>query len=168
MRLLKLTGSHGIGKYSKIDNDVYNLLALTPRKWRVNKDGYVCITKRYGKRSEDKKRMVFLHHIVLQPPVGYIIDHINQDKLDNQRSNLRVATKSLNACNSKRKKTSKYFGVCAKGKKWEVNIYIDGKLRYLGRFENEDEAGKVYNQWSKNTFGDMAVINHIQPSGYSI
>ena len=92
-------------------------------------------------------------------------DHINQDKLDNRRCNLRIVTPSINAINSKRRRngTSKYKGVFLKKAegKWCAVICVNYKKKYLGYYESEDEAGMAYNKAAKKYYGNYATLNQI-------
>ena len=77
-----------------------------------------------------------------------IIDHFNNDTLDNRIENLRVLSNSQNNRNAKKRKNcinSKYIGVrkCSKNK-WRAEIRIDGKKKHVGQFETELEAAEVY------------------------
>ena len=76
-----------------------------------------------------------------------IVDHINRNKLDNRKCNLRKVTKSENAMNSKVYCTSKtgIKGVCwyKAYKKWSANIMIDYKNKFLGYFDDIDDAKKA-------------------------
>lgn len=89
-----------------------------------------------------------LHRAIMQPEPGQIVDHINGDTLDNRRENLRIATASQNARNigSNRKNAgSPYVGVgwhSGRGK-WTSSIRVDGKLHYLGIFEDIDDARRA-------------------------
>jgi hypothetical protein len=73
-----------------------------------------------------------------------IIDHINRNKLDNRRENLRLVSKSDNAFNSKTRSdnTSGHCGVSweEKRKKWVARICINGKVKQIGRFETIEDA----------------------------
>lgn len=78
---------------------------------------------------------------------GLEVDHINRDRLDNRRSNLRVVTRRENAQNmsSQRKSTSPHRGVWW-GKhvnKWIAQIKVGGRARHLGCFDDEMEAARV-------------------------
>lgn len=75
---------------------------------------------------------------------GKIVDHINNDKLDNRLENLQVVPHRVNKSKD-RKGTSKYTGV-SKGykNKWQSTIYINGKTKYLGCFDTEEEASEAY------------------------
>jgi hypothetical protein len=93
-------------------------------------------------------------------PTG-IIDHINGDRTDNRPENLREATLSQNAGNSKPHKdgSSKYKGVGwdKNSKGWAARC----KHKWLGRFECEHEAGLAYNYAAEKAFGPFANFNRV-------
>ena len=76
------------------------------------------------------------------------IDHININPLDNRIENLRRVNQSQNSRNINKRKncSSKYRGVSwyKRDNKWEANISINGKMKHLGYFTNEEEAAEVY------------------------
>src|SRR3990167_6055992 len=82
---------------------------LNQWKWRISSTGYV-ISGLSGTGN------VFMHRIVNDTPIGFDTDHINRDKLDNRRENLRIATKMLNGRNRGENKnnTSGYRGIVGK------------------------------------------------------
>lgn len=97
-----------------------------------------------------KRRLVMMHRVILGTPDGYWTDHVDGNGLNNQRSNLRVATNSQNAHNQTRKRagaSSLYRGVswCNYTGRWRAVIQIDGKMIHLGRFESEVDAARAYN-----------------------
>jgi len=114
----------------------------------------------YAKSSIGRNGFLALHAKIMQPPPGYVVDHINRDGLDNRRANLRLATASQNAANKigKRNGSSKYKGVClAKDNgKWQAMICVMGVKKYLGQFLTEEEAHKVYCEAAKEAFGEYA------------
>lgn len=125
-------------------------------KWYLQNNGY-------AQGRVNKKSSILLHHFILtKPDVGYVIDHINQDKLDNQLSNLRQITYSQNAQNRSRtvtdKRTSKYIGVSydIKGSKY-VSRYATKKLHY----GNERDAAVVYDIYTFQKFGENAHNNKL-------
>jgi hypothetical protein len=69
-----------------------------------------------------------------------IIDHINRDTTDNRIINLRSVTHSKNMMNSKGK--GYYFNKIAK--KWQAQIQVEKKYKYLGLYDTEEEASKAY------------------------
>ncbi len=106
----------------------------------LRKDG---IRKHY--KVSQLVAMAFLGHI----PNGHttVVDHINEDKLDNRLENLQLISHRENICRvPKAKYSSKYKGVYwNKGcSKWLAHIRIDGLLVHLGCFENEEEAAQAY------------------------
>ena len=81
-------------------------------------------------------------------------DHKNRDSLDNQRHNLRVCTKQQNSQNQTRRTggVSKYRGVTRHVSKWVVAIQGE----YLGLYEDEKVAAKVYDAAAKARYGEFA------------
>ena len=86
----------------------------------------------------------FLNHV----PCGMklVIDHINDDKLDNRVENLQIVTNRFNARKTQDGYSSKYKGVAwsKQSKKWRVQIYTNGKNYHVGLFEKECEASVAY------------------------
>ena len=85
--------------------------------------------------------------IIFNKPIKEVgnIDHINGDKLDNRRSNLREVTVLQNNLNKKNRER-KYFGstFLKKRNKWQAQIKINGKQTYLGVFDCEKKAQECY------------------------
>ena len=77
---------------------------------------------------------------------GFEIDHINRNKLDNRRENLRLISRSMNANNSERIINSKGYYWHSASKKYLSRININGKKIFLGRFNSPEEARKAYVQ----------------------
>lgn len=120
------------GSIFKIDTDDYE--AIKSHFWHLL-DGYIRCTKlglmhRYVMREHLKK--------------GYEVDHINRDRLDNRKSNLRVATRQENMKNKSiySNNTSGYPGVKWNSKlgKWQVQITVDRNRRHLGVFARFQDA----------------------------
>jgi len=104
------------------------------------------------------KKYWYLHKYLLEAPKGLIIDHIDGNRLNATRQNLRVATHSLNTHNrSKTSKVthSKYVGVNRDKGKWRA----EALNTYLGQFETEDEAAAAYNYAVTKAYGQNANLN---------
>ena len=73
-----------------------------------------------------------------------VIDHIDENKLNNYLENLRITTNRINCSKTKRGVTSKYVGVRKNKGKFESQIRIGNTRKYLGRFATEIEAHNAY------------------------
>ena len=100
-----------------------------------------------------KRKMFKVHQLVAMAFLGHkpcgmklVVDHINNDKLDNRVENLQIITSRENTSKDRfrKKSKSKYLGVFVRGKKYYSVIYINGKSIYLGEFNNEKIAAAVY------------------------
>ena len=93
-----------------------------------------------------------------------VVDHINNNCLDNRMENLRSANSSVNSHNRKKKEgcSSQYIGVSKKGKRWQVSISYGNNQIYVGKFDNELEAATEYNKKAKEIYGDNANLNKFE------
>lgn len=154
---IRLTGKHGAGKVAIID--LADAMELGKHDWHLgSKNGYaarsIC---RNGKRS-----IQHLHKAICPTNNGMRTDHINRNKLDNRRSNLRPATSRLNAQNATREgKTSQYTGVIYSGEadRWQASIYVEQRRIYLGRYSEEENAARAYDSAVYHFEGDGAMRN---------
>ncbi len=144
-----------------VDDDMYD--QLNANKWQLNNSGYVSRTNiRNG-----KAHMLFMHHVVMPKKEGYQIDHINRDKLDNRRSNLRYVTRSQQIANkgSHKGSRSKYKGVTYNPKnkysKWMANISVDKIGICLGSFDSEEVAARAFNVAAESIHGKYAYLNDV-------
>jgi len=116
----------------------------------------------YAARRPQRKT-VFMHREIMQPPEGMVVDHLNRNKLDNTRTNLRNCTHRENACNrgKKRGASSRFRGVsCRTGRKrWRAKISLEGEPVYLGSFAEEIEAARAYDRAAVEYFADSANLN---------
>jgi hypothetical protein len=121
-------------------------------------DGYNYFTARDG------EKILRLHRLIMKAKDGQILDHINRNKLDCRKENLRFCNKSQNGANSgkkRRKTSSKYKGVCwhKKANAWVANIVVNYGQIYLGLFQNEIDAAIAYNNAALKHFGEFAHLN---------
>ena len=112
--------------------DAKDVEQIQKHRWYMHGKGYV--------QAQD---VGMLHRFLLDPKEGEIIDHINKDKLNNQRSNLRIATLSENGYNSKipATNTSGVVGVSynKQFRKWEASLGTDGSANRRS-FTSFDDA----------------------------
>ena len=122
---------------------------LADWKWFLSSSGYAV-------RSEWLRagKWVFLHHAILGRPLDGQVDHIDGDRLNNRRSNLRFCSHRENGqnqkCHRNRTGSSIYVGVTKRqwsnngNVYWAARIKIDGHRKHLGYFKTEEEAANVY------------------------
>lgn len=105
--------------------------------WYVDELGYVLTNIPDGYY---RQRIVRLHHYIAGQPIdGCVIDHIDRDPSNNQRSNLRYATRSENAINSHRSDNALYIRV-TRNDKFEVRITRNGVTIQVGTFGQFEDA----------------------------
>lgn len=149
------------GKVAIVDDEDYE---------RFGEFNWHCVGGRYAARSvggRKNKRMVYLHRLIIGAKDGENVDHINGDKFDNRKSNLRIVTQAQNLYNSaiRSDNTSGYKGVVYVADceaKWEARIHKDGRKITLGRFTDPKDAAIEYNRWAKKLFGEYARLNEIK------
>lgn len=105
-----------------------------------------------------------MHREIMKAQPGVIIDHRNNNPLDNRVANLRPATFEQNMHNRRkvrRKTSSRYIGVCLEKKSnlFRVDITHEGKRMYIGRFADEIEAARVYDKAALKYHGEFARLN---------
>ena len=107
-----------------------------------------------------------MHRLIMKEPDGMQIDHIDRNKLNNQKCNLRIVTHSQNNMNKEGRKnsSSKFKGITwdKSRNKWQAQIVINKEYIYLGRFNNEINAAKAYNKAAIELFGEYACLNEVK------
>lgn len=139
-------------------------------RWHVDSLGYVSTAK------SAKTKPMRLHRVIMGLEAGDLrhVDHINHDKLDNRRENLRVVARKHNHQNMVKPshgKASQFKGVTyTRGGKWRAYIKTDGKQISLGAYEVESDAAKAYDAGAIALFGEYAYLNFpdFQPSGDAV
>lgn len=113
------------GKHYSCKVDSSDLDMLKKHRWYF-KDGYAV--------TSIKSKRVKMHHLVMgKPPQGKEIDHINRDRIDNRRHNLRFVTSLINGQNTSA------VGVRKHGKLWEANVCLNYQKFYKS-FETKSSA----------------------------
>jgi AP2 domain len=130
--------------------------------WRANAQKFYAV--RNSPYNEGPRRLILMHRFIMDAPKGVLIDHvIHSETLNNQRSNLRVATRAQNACNSRLRSdnSSGFKGVSwhKAANKWISQISIGGRFVLIGFFDNKEEAARAYDRSAIENFGEFAVLN---------
>jgi hypothetical protein len=146
------------GLFCLVDDEDYEFLSQW--KWTSNAKGYVVRTHREKMGRGTYTEHIIMHRVINNTPDGMVTDHINGDRLDNRRCNLRSCTVSQNNCNriAIKGKTSSYKGVslCKRSNKWRAQILGAGSIGY---YETEIEAAKKYDEYALKQYGEYAKLN---------
>lgn len=155
MKYLALTK----GKFALVDDDDYD--SLSEYKWTFC-GGYAYRVK----KIEGKNKKIWLHRFVNKTPDGMCTDHVNGDRLDCRKQNLRTCTYAENNKNAKVRKDNAigYRGVhwFPQLGKWRAVIQTDGKRKSIGFFDWPSDAAKAYNIAAKKYHGEFARLNIIK------
>jgi hypothetical protein len=149
------------GKVAIIDSaDAERVLRY---KWRFTPSGYAI---RGGRKAEglSKRDTVYMHRWLLNVPDGFETDHVNRDKLDNRRGNLRVCTHAENNRNGAVRacaNSSGFKGVSwhKRSLRWRAYIRVDYRQIHLGHFVTAEEAACAYDRAAIEHFGEFAHLN---------
>jgi len=125
------------GKTAIIDDEDFDLVA--PHNWFFAANGYaVRNTRKDGKRSQQ-----YLHRLVCGEPDS-LVDHINRNRLDCRRSNLRLVDWTGNALNRGKQSNNRsgYTGVVwhAFSGLWQARLQIRRRVHCLGYFKTPEDA----------------------------
>ena len=145
-----IIGYEGIYQVSNLGNiKSYKNGKERQLKLSKNSDGYLVVGLRIDNVAKTKKvhqlvAEVFLNHKVCR--LELVINHIDFDKTNNKLDNLEVVTVRQNTNRKHIKSSSIHTGVCwdKSRNKWVSHIYLNGKLKHIGRFENELDASEAY------------------------
>jgi hypothetical protein len=110
------------------------------------------------------KTKIWMHRFLMEAKHRDIIDHIDGNGLNNQKSNLRICNSSENSANRRvsKNKNSKYLGVFKIRNKYRAASRKNGKLHSAGIFETETEAAIAYNKLALKLHREFAKLNDIK------
>jgi hypothetical protein len=111
-------------------------------------------------------RIVAIHHGLVPDDPNAIVDHIDRNRLNNQKSNLRMATQTQNSANRGKQagvSSSTFKGVSFDKNRKQYRAYcrVDGKMIHLGYHKDEKKAAEKYNKAALEHFGEFAVLNEV-------
>lgn len=158
------------GKVALVDDEDYDYLMQW--KWKINNDGYAVAYTRdhlFPGHSRPIKIASLMHREIFKHPLNLIVDHIDGDRLNNTRVNLRICTQSENSKNRCVPKNNKsgFKGVCwsKRSGKWVAQLTANGRVMHLGLFTCPTAAALVYNAAAIKHHGEFAKLNQIPPNG---
>lgn len=156
---LELVDNNGAVKgVALVDKDDYP--SIQHLRWSlvdIGEKRLPSVTARY--RNSGHYVTVYLHRLITQAPKGKHVDHINHNRLDNRRSNLRIATPSQNGFNRipmrRELPTGIYFLSKAKSLPWLVHLSANRTLHHR-RVASFDQAVALRAEWERAHHGSFA------------
>lgn len=141
---------------------------LSQWKWYAKVDKKTVYARREARDGNGNRWTVVMHRQILGLTDPKMFgEHEDGNGLNNTRANLRPATHAENTRNvsSHTGSTSQFKGVFwnAPRGKWLAQIMVDGTLKNIGGFKNEEDAARTYNQFAKEYHGDFARYNDVFP-----
>lgn len=150
------------GKFAKVDDDMFKY--LNQWKWYFSNTGYA---QRESSRKQGR-RSILMHRVINNTPKGMETDHINMNRLDDQKENLRSCSHQENQQHKKIYKNNKsgYRGVTFRKdkSKWEAYIGAGGRRNHIGYFENAEEAARAFDEAARTYRGCFATTNFAEDS----
>lgn len=153
-----LSGKRGKGKVALLSHEDAD---LAENKWHLGNHGYI---RRFaGTRAN--KQCLLLHRVILERIVDRPlasdeeVDHVNRDRLDNRRGNLRLTTRRFNAFNRNMhdNNTSGFIGVSYDKRRdsWNAKVQYQEQVIHLGSYQSAEYAARVYDAAARNYFQDF-------------
>ena len=159
--------------FALVDDELYD--ELNKYHWSISSNGYAQRRIKIG----DKVSTILMHRQIMELTFGdsICVDHINGNRLDNRKSNLRICSRTENNHNmriSKRNKSGAkgvfHLTIEYETKKgisrkdyWRASIMVDRKNIFLGTFSYNpnglERAKKAYNDAAKKYYGEFAYLN---------
>ena len=149
------------GKFALVDGEDHALLSTM--KWSYQPQGQTAYAYRGYKNAAGKNTGMRMHRLIMQPPEGLQVDHINGNGLDNRRHNLRIATARQNVQHRtvQHQNKSGFRGVYpTRGGRFFARI-SSIHPRHLGTFTHAAEAARVYDVAALQAYGEFAVTNRM-------
>jgi hypothetical protein len=152
----------GDGRYTIVDPPIF--YQLNHFHWYAEGQDIHIYAVRNIIKPGCKSRSMRLSREIMNAPAGLLVDHRNNNTLDNRRANLRLATHSQNTQNRGKwriKASSQFVGVSfdKENELWRAYIRYQEKRIHLGRFDSEIDAARAYDEAAKKYFGEFAHLN---------
>ena len=135
MKLIKLNATFS----ALVDDADFEYISAQGR-WYLDNRG-----KRKYASSHKNGKKIYMHRLIMRAESGFDVDHLDGDGLNNQRANLKIATRSQNNFNNHNIRSDNNSGVhgvyyCNYYFKWKAEIKLNGRKYTLGSFNSKQEA----------------------------
>jgi hypothetical protein len=154
------------GKVALVDDDLFD--ELNQHKWFAHHRDKTYYAERHVTLPDGKKTICAMHNEIFRlrdEPITGTIDHRDRNGLNNQRDNLRDATKAQQTYNrgKSRRNKSGYIGVhWVKGDgNWRAAVRFGGKSHSVGRYDDPFSAAWVRDQFARQHYGEFASLNNL-------
>lgn len=129
-------------------------------KWSFDPKGYA-----FRNTKRPNRRIIYLHRVILKTEKGEVSDHINGNKLDNRKVNLRKCTTAQNIRNRKvgKNNTTGYKGISwnRRDSLWYAHVTLNRVSVYAGCGKTKEIAAKAYNKKAQELHGAFALLNQL-------
>lgn len=143
------------GNITIVDDDDFEW--VSKNKWCIDGRGYAVRRKPFSKGGK-----IILHREIMKTEKGMEVDHVNGNRLDNRKENLRNVHHFQNGKNLSIKSNNKtgYAGVSLDKRcgKYKTQIQVNGKFIFLGYYTDIEEAANAYKVGSKKHFKEFSRI----------
>jgi uncharacterized protein YijF (DUF1287 family) len=122
-----------LGKVIKLDYEDAEMLKY---RWYISDTGYATLS--YHDKELQKTKHKKMHRLIMGEPNKLEVDHVNRDRLNNRRCNLRLVTSEQNKLNTSTVLNAK--GVCFQRGKWRAYTTLKNRYYHIGVYDSEIEA----------------------------
>lgn len=163
MKLIDISTPKHPNTFAMVDDEDFE--AINQWKWHV--DWHIKSRTVYARRKDRSGRIVksiSMASAIIKPPIGFCVDHIDRNGLNNCKANLRIATAAQNSANRGKSTSNKsgFLGVswCAEKGLWVGQITSNGRRAFLGRSKLPDVLARRYDEMAIAYYGDFACLNY--------
>lgn len=149
------------GKFAFVDDEDFE--TLHQYNWCMQGD-YAARWKSRRAGEQGGSQVFYMHRVIMgigdRSGDKREVDHINGNKLDNRKDNLRICSHAQNAANKVQRNRFGYKGVVKfNGKKYQSMIWDGKKNLHIGLFETIEAAARAYDKAAKELQGEFASLN---------
>lgn len=159
MKLIDISTPNHPGTFAMVDDADFD--HLNQRKWCLSRPNGYAVRMEGGRKT---KITIYMHRAILKPSPGMQVDHINGNRLDNRRENLRTCTSAENNMNRRPtpgRALPKGVDWCAKDGRFRASIGVNKQTIHLGAFPTAAQAESARIEAAKKYHGEFARYNAI-------